>query len=76
MRNSSTRSRVRTLEKRYLKSLESGDLTAAGEAFKQASSAIDKAAKVGVLHSGTASRKKSRLNRRLVAASAPKSAEA
>lgn len=67
-RNQSTKSRLRTLERTYLASLEKGDKAAAAANLRLVSSALDKAAKVGSLHKATANRKKSRLALRLAKA--------
>ena len=61
-RNRHTKSRVRTLEKNFLKAVESGDKEVAAAALKSVYSALDKAAKGSVLHAAAASRKKSRLS--------------
>ncbi|MCZ7635568.1 MAG: 30S ribosomal protein S20 [Verrucomicrobia bacterium] len=66
-RNHSVISRIKTLEKGYLKALADKHREAAGQALRAVSSALDKAAKTGVLHSATASRKKSRLATKLAA---------
>lgn len=68
LKNRSVKSRLRKLEKHYLATLGTGDKEAATKAFRDVSSALDKAAKTGVLHKSTASRKKSRLAKRLNAA--------
>jgi small subunit ribosomal protein S20 len=79
--NRSVKSRVRTLEKSYTSLLATGKKDEAVTALRQLTSALDKAAKGGVVHRATASRKKSRLASRLNAAStapaaaAPKTAE-
>jgi small subunit ribosomal protein S20 len=66
-RNVSTKSRVKSFEKRYLDALKSGDKAVASTAFRSYSSIVDKAVKSGVIHKATASRKKSRLSVKLVA---------
>jgi small subunit ribosomal protein S20 len=58
--NKSVKSRLKTLEDRYADALKK-DRAQAEEALRSVSSALDKAAKTGVIHSGTAARKKSRL---------------
>ena len=60
-RNRHSKSRVRTLERNFLKAIESGDKEAAATALKAVYSALDKAAKGSVLHASAAGRKKSRL---------------
>lgn len=71
-RNQAAKSRLRTLERRYRTLLAAGKKEEAGTALKAASSALDKAAKRGVIPRRRASRKKSRLAVRLNAAAAPK----
>ena len=61
LRNKDTRSNVRTLCKAFETTVETGDIAASEEAFKTAASALDRAAKKGVLPRARASRKKSRL---------------
>ena len=65
--NKSVKSRLKTLEKNFLASLKVGKREDANHAFRAVSSGFDKAAKTGVIHSSTASRKKSRLGVRLAA---------
>lgn len=67
-RNHSVKSSLRTLEKRYLGLLSTENKDQAMASFRTVSSALDKAAKSGVIHKGTADRKKSRLASRLQAA--------
>ena len=64
-RNRALKSRLKTLEKRYDAALKSGKKDDATTALRTAQSAFDKAAKVGVIHSRLAQRKKSRLSLRL-----------
>jgi small subunit ribosomal protein S20 len=59
--NKSIKSQLKTLEKNYLFLASSGKKEEASAALRSITSALDKAAKVGVLHSNTTSRKKSRL---------------
>lgn len=61
-RNKSVKTRLRTLEKNYRTLLESGKKDEAGQALRSAVSAIDKAARRGVIPKGRADRKKSRLS--------------
>jgi small subunit ribosomal protein S20 len=65
--NKSAKSRLKTLEKNFLASVKTGKKDDAVLAFRAASSGYDKAAKTGIIHSATASRKKSRLGTRLAA---------
>lgn len=72
-KNRSAKSAVRTQVKKFLTTLESGDVAAAGEALRLATRALDKAASKGVLHKRTVARQKSRLAARLnAAAQAPR----
>ncbi len=74
-RNSSVKSRLKTAEKGLLELLNAGKKEEAAVALKKVASYYDKAAKTGIVHSRTASRKKSRLSIRLnkvgAAAAAP-----
>ncbi len=67
VRNRSTKSRLRSLEKSYLGLVQEGKQEEASKALRTLSSAFDKAAKGGVVHRGKADRKKSRLALRLQA---------
>jgi small subunit ribosomal protein S20 len=67
-RNRSVKSRLHTLERGYLELVTGGKKEEAGTALRAMSSAIDKAAKAGVMHRGAADRKKSRLALRLARA--------
>ncbi len=67
LQNRSVKSRLKTMERAYAEALKSGKKDAANEAFRKLSSAFDKAAKKGVIHSAKASRKKSRLSVKLAA---------
>jgi small subunit ribosomal protein S20 len=60
-RNQSVKSRLNTLEKKYSTLLASGKAEEAGKALRAAVSALDKAAKRGVIPKRRADRKKSRL---------------
>lgn len=70
MINTNRRSRIRSFIKKVELALESGDKTAAAEAFKAAEPEIKRGVSKGVLHKNTASRKVSRLARRVNALSA------
>ena len=65
LHNRSIKSRLHTLERKYLALVTAGKKNEASQALRDISSAFDKAAKTGVVHSATASRKKSRLSIRL-----------
>ena len=60
-RNKSIKSGVKTAVKKVRVAIEANDKSAADAALLAATSAIDKAAKRGVYHKNTASRKVSRL---------------
>ncbi|MDX1953742.1 MAG: 30S ribosomal protein S20 [Verrucomicrobiota bacterium] len=66
-RNRSTTSKLKTVEKKYLSLVKEGKKDEAEKALREVSSALDKAAKSGVIHKSTASRKKSRLSVRMAA---------
>ncbi|MDQ6632500.1 MAG: 30S ribosomal protein S20 [Verrucomicrobiota bacterium] len=68
LQNRHVKSRLGTLEKKYADLLTAGKKEEAATALKSVASAYDKAAKTGVVHKSTASRKKSRLTIRLNAA--------
>jgi small subunit ribosomal protein S20 len=65
--NRSVKSRLKTLEKTYASLVTEGKKEEASSALRSVTSAFDKAAKTGVVHPSTASRKKSRLTSRLSA---------
>jgi small subunit ribosomal protein S20 len=68
LRNRSVKSRLHTMERGYLALLGAGKKDEAAKTLQQLTSAFDKAAKGGVVHRATASRKKSRLALRLAKA--------
>jgi small subunit ribosomal protein S20 len=74
-RNKSIKSRVKTLEKKYLALVAEGKLDEAKVAYREVASAFDKAAKKGVIKKEKASRKSSRLQLRLNKAAAPVAAK-
>ena len=61
LHNQAIKSRVGTLEKKFLQSVSAKDRDASSTALRDVGSALDKAAKVGVIHANMAARKKSRL---------------
>lgn len=65
--NHSIKSRLKTLERQFLETMKAGKREEATSALRAAASGYDKAAKSGVIHAGTANRKKSRLSSRLAA---------
>jgi small subunit ribosomal protein S20 len=79
-RNRSVKSKLKTLERNYLGVLADPKKEQAATSFRAVCSALDKAAKTGVIHRATANRKKSRLAARLnavtKAAAVPQAAEA
>lgn len=66
-RNQSAKSRIKTLERKYLQAVTAKDKDAASATLRAVSSALDKAAKTNVVHRATANRKKSRLSVKLAA---------
>jgi small subunit ribosomal protein S20 len=64
-RNTAVRSGVRTAVRRFQEALEDGDVEEAEKELHHAYSEIDRAVQKGALHKNTASRRKSRLARRL-----------
>jgi small subunit ribosomal protein S20 len=67
LHNQRIKSRLKSLERNLNTALQGGKKEEAAQALKQTFSALDKAAKTGVIHWATASRKKSRLSMRLAA---------
>jgi small subunit ribosomal protein S20 len=65
MRNRSVRSYVKTVMAGAESAIEAGQAEAGREAVTKAVSALDKAAKKGVIHPNQAARRKSRLTRKL-----------
>ncbi len=65
LQNQSGKSRLKTLEKKYLATVLGGKKEDASAAFREVCSALDKAAKGGVITRPKANRKKSRLALRL-----------
>lgn len=68
--NKSRKSRIRTFLRKVEEAIASGDQAAAVEALKAAQPEIMRGANKGVMHKNTASRKVSRLARRVKALSA------
>ena len=62
LHNRAAKAKLHRLEKAYLAAARAGNKDEGGKALREVSSALDKAAKTGVLHRATASRKKSRLS--------------
>ena len=67
-RNASQRSTMRTAVKKVLRTLESGDKSALQAVYVSASSALDRAARKGLIHKHKAARLKSRLSAKIKAA--------
>lgn len=65
--NRSRRSEMRTYLKKVEEALDAGDATAAQEALKTAAPTLMRAAQKGIVHINTASRKVSRLTKRVKA---------
>ena len=63
--NRHIKSRLHSLEKKYLALIDEGKKPEAATALRTVVSAFDRAAKTGVLHKATVDRKKSRLSVRL-----------
>lgn len=63
--NKSIKSRLHTLEKKFLAAVAAKKTEDANALYRLLSSALDKAAKTKVIHRNNASRKKSRLSVRL-----------
>jgi len=68
--NKSIKSRLHTLEKKFLAAVADKKAADASAVYRLLSSALDKAAKTQVIHRNNAWRKKSRLSARLKAAAA------
>jgi len=65
--NNAQKSKLRTLRKKVLAAVESGDKAAAEASLSIFTSASDKAAKSKVIHANAASRAKSRLSLKIAA---------
>jgi small subunit ribosomal protein S20 len=70
LQNKSTKSRLHNLERKYAELVTAGNKEEAGSTLRLLSSALDKAAKTGVIHRARANRSKSRLTVRLNATAA------
>jgi small subunit ribosomal protein S20 len=64
-RNLAVKSKLKTLEHNYLEQVKAGNKETATKALREVTSALDKAAKGGVIHRCKADRKKSRLTVKL-----------
>jgi small subunit ribosomal protein S20 len=65
--NKSIKSKLHTLETKFLAAVKDQKTDLAGPALRDLTSALDKAAKVGVVHPNMVGRKKSRLTARFKA---------
>jgi small subunit ribosomal protein S20 len=65
IQNRSVKSRLHSLERKYLALITAGNKQEAASALRIVTSAFDKAAKTGAVHRSMADRKKSRLSARL-----------
>ncbi len=74
--NKAIKSRLHTLEAKFLAAVDTKKADEAAAAYRVLSSALDKAAKTLVVHPNLASRKKSRLAARLKTVAAPAPAAA
>ena len=72
--NRANKSQVRGSLRSLREALTKGDAKAAQEQYKKTVSALDKSVQKGILHDNTASRYKSRLNARVKALAAKKTA--
>jgi small subunit ribosomal protein S20 len=70
LHNRTIKSKLHTLEKKFLSLVEAKQAKEAAETLRALSSALDKAAKVQVIMKNLANRKKSRLTARLKAVAA------
>ena len=70
LRNKAVKSRLGTTRRKVLEAIQEGNLDTAEKVFRTYCSYVDKAAKVGVIKKNNASRRKSRLAKRLAAAAA------
>lgn len=69
-RNTNVLTSLKTEQKKLRKALATGDSATAKAEFSKLSSALDKAAKRGIIHPNVADRRKSRLNKALAAVKA------
>ena len=65
LRNKMARSRVRTLNKRFLKAVKEKDGESATQEFQSFEKALDSATRKGIYHKNTSARKKSRMHKLL-----------
>jgi small subunit ribosomal protein S20 len=67
LRNRAARSLVKTWLKKTRAAIDSGDAAKAREAFRHATQALDKAAKIRTIHPNEAARRKSRIAKSIAA---------
>ena len=65
LQNTSVKSRLKTLEKKFLSLVKAGQKDEAATVLRTVASALDKAAKSNVMHWATTNRKRSRLANQL-----------
>ncbi len=65
-RNTAIKSSLKTINKRFLDAVASGDKAKAEELYRETAKAFDKAVSKNVIHLNKASRKKARLAERIV----------
>lgn len=68
LRNRVIKSRLKTLNKKFVAAVADKDQTQAAQLLKEVSSAVDKAAAKGTLHKNAANRKKAQLARAMAKA--------
>ena len=76
LRNASMKSRIKSKVKQYLQTLEASPQESAAPILTEAASLIDRAGSKGILHPRTASRKISRLSKKLNKISGQSAAQA
>jgi small subunit ribosomal protein S20 len=74
--NRAIKSSLKTYTRKILTALDAGDVAGAEQAFNVAARRLDKAGSSNVIHKNTAARRKSRLQRRIVAAKQKQSGNA
>jgi small subunit ribosomal protein S20 len=74
-RNVSVITAIKTRQKKFRATIASGNAEGAKTEFDELSSALDKAAKRGIIHRNVANRRKGRLNKALVAAKSAQAAK-
>jgi small subunit ribosomal protein S20 len=67
VRNKGVKTNVATLRKRFLDAISQGDKDLSDKTYREYVSGVDKALKKGVIKAGTANRRKSRAQAKLIA---------